>query len=144
MLSGHLPNDIDEFLSFVTSLDLSSNSFSGLTPLKLFNCTYMNVLKLDNNHLSGNIPAEANQLTRLKTFSVANNALSGEVPSFNTTSITADSYANNPELCGHPLKSCQKKSKSVVRVFMSRNGVVIVAAAGFGVGFALSFEIKLQ
>ncbi|XP_034229599.1 probably inactive leucine-rich repeat receptor-like protein kinase At5g48380 [Prunus dulcis] len=129
MLSGHLPNDIDEFLSFVTSLDLSSNSFSGLTPLKLFNCTYMNVLKLDNNHLSGNIPAEANQLTRLKTFSVANNALSGEVPSFNTTSITADSYANNPELCGHPLKSCQKKSKSVVRVFMSNDGNIMVAAA---------------
>ncbi|BBH09942.1 BAK1-interacting receptor-like kinase 1 [Prunus dulcis] len=128
-LGGPLPHDIDRILSFVTSLDLSFNSFSGLIPLKLSNCSYMNVLKLDNNQLSGNIPAEVNQLTRLKTFSVANNALSGEVPLFNTTSITADSYANNPGLCGHPLKSCQNKSKSVVRVFMSNDGNIMVTAA---------------
>ncbi|CAB4291090.1 unnamed protein product [Prunus armeniaca] len=81
----------------------------------------MNVLKLDNNQLSGNIPAEVNQLTRLRTFSAA----------------------NNPGLCGYPLKPCasisQKKSISVARVFKS-NGVIMLAAAGFGIGFVLSFS----
>ncbi|PQM33480.1 putative inactive leucine-rich repeat receptor-like protein kinase [Prunus yedoensis var. nudiflora] len=143
-LSGDLPHDIDRILTFVTSLDLSSNSFSGPIPAKLFNCSYMNVLKLDNNQFSGNIPAEANQLTRLRTFSVANNLLSGQVPPFseNNASITADSYANNPGLCGYPLKPCpsisQKKSFNVVMVFKS-NGVIMVAAAGFGIGFVFSF-----
>ncbi|XP_016650403.1 PREDICTED: probable LRR receptor-like serine/threonine-protein kinase At1g34110 [Prunus mume] len=109
-LSGPLPHDIDKILSFITSLDLSFNSFSGLIPPKLSNCSYMNVLKLDNNQLSGNIPAEFNQLTRLKTFSVA----------------------NNPGLCGYPLKPCppisQKKSVSVARVFKSNAHYPILMA----------------
>ncbi|BFG42568.1 hypothetical protein CerSpe_288420 [Prunus speciosa] len=120
-LSGPLPHDIDKILSFVTSLDLSYNRFSGLIPPQLSNCSYMNVLKLDNNQLSGNIPAEVNQLTRLKIFSVA----------------------NNPGLCGYPLKPCpsisQKKSVSLARVFKS-NGVIMLAAAGFGIGFVFSFS----
>ncbi|CAB4291089.1 unnamed protein product [Prunus armeniaca] len=37
--------------------------------------------------------------------------------------------AYNPGLCGHPLESCQKKSKSVVRVFMSNDGNIMMAAA---------------
>ncbi|ONH92646.1 hypothetical protein PRUPE_8G186700 [Prunus persica] len=129
-LNGLLPTNIDQIITFITSLDLSSNSFTGQIPMKLSNCSYLNVLKLDNNKFSGSIPPELGQLSRIKTFSVANNQLSGQVPNFNNgTSITADSYANNPGLCGKPLEVCRSAAKK-------SNSVVIVGAGVGGATFA--------
>ncbi|KAI5315350.1 PREDICTED: probably inactive leucine-rich [Prunus dulcis] len=128
-LNGLLPTNIDQIITFITSLDLSSNSFTGQIPMKLSNCSYLNVLKLDNNKFSGSIPPELGQLSRIKTFSVANNQLSGPVPNFNNTSITADSYANNPGLCGKPLEVCRSAAKK-------SNSVVIVGAGVGGATFA--------
>ncbi|XP_050366351.1 probably inactive leucine-rich repeat receptor-like protein kinase At5g48380 [Argentina anserina] len=130
-LSGSIPEDIDHLTAYITSLDLSSNSFSGTIPRNLSNCTFLNVLKLDSNKLTGQIPPELGQLSRIKTFSVASNQLSGPVPNFGAkdASIGADSYANNPGLCGSPLKSCQAAAKK-------SNSVVIVAAGVGGATFA--------
>ncbi|XP_059665664.1 probably inactive leucine-rich repeat receptor-like protein kinase At5g48380 [Cornus florida] len=123
-LSGLIPSDISKRLPYVTNLDLSSNSFSGEIPLSLANCTYLNVLKLDHNQLTGSIPLELGQLGRIKTFTVANNFLTGQVPKFASSSITVDSYANNPGLCGSPLGLCQGPPNK------SRGGVIAGAAAG--------------
>ncbi|CAL8177747.1 unnamed protein product [Prunus armeniaca] len=129
-LNGPLPTNIDHIITFITSLDLSSNSFTGQIPMKLSNCSYLNVLKLDNNKFSGNIPLELGQLGRIKTFTVANNQLSGQVPIFNKdASITVDSYANNPGLCGKPLELCRSAAKK-------SNSVVIVGAGVGGATFA--------
>ena len=61
-LSCTIPSDISMLLMFVTSLDLSSNNFSGEIPKSIVNCVYLNVLRLDNNQLKGFIPPEINQL----------------------------------------------------------------------------------
>ncbi|KAL4596821.1 hypothetical protein ACB092_12G190900 [Castanea dentata] len=107
-LFGNIPQNISNLVRFVSSLDLSSNNFSGQIPVDLSNCSYLNVLKLDHNKLTGQIPAELSLISRLKQFSVANNILTGPVPYFGAnSSITADSYANNPGLCGFPLDPCQ-------------------------------------
>ena len=107
-LFGNIPQNISNLVRFVSSLDLSSNNFSGQIPVDLSNCSYLNVLKLDHNKLTGQIPAELSLISRLKQFSVANNLLTGPVPYFGAnSSITADSYANNPGLCGFPLDPCQ-------------------------------------
>ncbi|XWS31165.1 hypothetical protein CRYUN_Cryun23aG0053700 [Craigia yunnanensis] len=105
-LYGSIPSNISKLLPFVTSLDLSSNNFSGDIPTSLANCSYLNILKLDHNKLTGQIPAELSLLSRLKTFSVANNLLTGPIPNFQP-SFSADSFANNPGLCGKPLDPCQ-------------------------------------
>ncbi|KAJ8769560.1 hypothetical protein K2173_005163 [Erythroxylum novogranatense] len=111
-LYGPVPNDISKIITFVTTLDLSSNNFSGPIPVDLANCSYLNVLKLDHNRFSGNIPPQLGLLDRLKTFSVANNLLTGPVPNFNSnSSFGADSYANNPGLCGKPLEDCTSPSQ---------------------------------
>ncbi|XP_050258188.1 probably inactive leucine-rich repeat receptor-like protein kinase At5g48380 [Quercus robur] len=130
-LSGPLPFDIDYLVGFLTTLDLSSNKFSGETPVNLANCTYLNVLELDHNHLTGEIPQELGLLARLKLFSVANNMLSGAVPYFGpNVSITADSFANNPNLCGPPLEPCPTPKQRRKSDFSFKDG--------FLVGYAVS------
>ncbi|PON83298.1 Tyrosine-protein kinase [Trema orientale] len=125
-LSGTIPSDIGSLLPFVTTLDLSNNDFSGEIPKGLANCSYLNVLKLDHNRLTGNVPEELRLLSRINQFTVANNILSGQVPDFNTSHITSESYANNPQLCGGPLGPCHDKKWS--------NSFKI----GFGTGFLVS------
>ncbi|PHT33079.1 hypothetical protein CQW23_29416 [Capsicum baccatum] len=108
-LYGAIPSDISSIVAFVTLLDLSNNSFSGDIPPDIANCQYINVLKLNDNDLEGEIPSSIGYLPRLKTFSVANNYLIGRVPAFVSERIfiTAESLANNAEVCGKPLKRCE-------------------------------------
>lgn len=128
-LSGEIPSNISAILPYVTTLDLSSNSFSGKIPVGLANCTYLNVLNLDHNRLSGQIPPQLGQLSRLKKFSVANNLLVGPVPQFGNSTVTAESFANNPGLCGYPQSPCRTASKK------SYTGIVVGAlVAGVLVG----------
>ncbi|XP_028112033.1 inactive LRR receptor-like serine/threonine-protein kinase BIR2 [Camellia sinensis] len=112
-LVGTIPYDIWRFLPYVVSLDLSANSFSGEIPPSIASLRYLNILILDDNRLTGQIPHELGLLLRIKSFSVANNLLSGPgpvpgpVPDFGSTSVTAESYANNKGLRGGPLKRCK-------------------------------------
>ncbi|KAL6221157.1 hypothetical protein ACLB2K_008909 [Fragaria x ananassa] len=113
-------------------------------PRKISNCSFLNFLKLDDNKLRGKIPPELDQLSRLKTFSVVSNQLSGPIPNFDNGSRGVESYANNPGLCGFPLKSCRassenKWSKDLVTVIKS-HAEVMLGALGFGIGFVFSFS----
>ncbi|KAH0705088.1 hypothetical protein KY290_009783 [Solanum tuberosum] len=109
-LYGTIPSDISAIVEYVTTLDLSNNTFSADIPPDIANCQYLNGLKLDNNYLEGEIPSRIGYLPRLKTFSVANNYLTGPVPSSFSEYITAESFENNSELCGKPLKGCTEDS----------------------------------
>ncbi|GAV68386.1 LRR_1 domain-containing protein/Pkinase_Tyr domain-containing protein/LRRNT_2 domain-containing protein [Cephalotus follicularis] len=135
-LYGSIPSDISNLIAYVTTLDLSSNNFSGKIPVSLANITYLNVLKLDHNKLSGQIPSVFSMLSRIKIFSVSYNLLTGPVPSFNNTNISADSYSNNPGLCGKPLDSCQAASKGVntAVIVSSAVGGLTIAAIGVSIG----------
>ncbi|GLU22076.1 hypothetical protein SLE2022_381750 [Rubroshorea leprosula] len=122
-LFGPIPVEISKILPYATFLNLSSNNFSGQIPANVANVTYMNVLNLDHNRLTGRIPPELGMLPRLKTFTVADNLLTGPIPNFQF-SIPADSFANNPGLCGKPLDPCQSTETRAHR------GMIAVAAAG--------------
>ncbi|XP_074310638.1 probably inactive leucine-rich repeat receptor-like protein kinase At5g48380 [Silene latifolia] len=124
--TGPIPSNISKVIPFVTTLDLSDNSFSGTIPESLADCIYLNDISLDHNQLSGQIPLELGDLGRIKSFNVANNNLTGQIPHF-SANIPVDNYANNPGLCGLPLKECTVSSKS-------HTGIIAGGAAG---GFTL-------
>ncbi|XP_076915989.1 probably inactive leucine-rich repeat receptor-like protein kinase At5g48380 [Bidens hawaiensis] len=121
-LDGTLPNNMTDYIKFVTTLDLSSNNLSGGIPVSIANCSFLNIIRLDNNQFTGPIPGELVQLSRIKEFSVANNDLTGQVPFFQNTSTL--NYAGNPGLCGDKLRACQGGSKK------THMGVIIGAAIG--------------
>ncbi|XP_076886097.1 probably inactive leucine-rich repeat receptor-like protein kinase At5g48380 [Bidens hawaiensis] len=121
-LDGPLPNNMTDYIQYVTSLDLSSNNLSGGIPVSISKCSFLNVIRLDNNQFTGPIPLELNQLSRIKEFSVANNGLTGQVPYFQNA---FENYAGNPGLCGgDKLRACQGGSKK------THMGVIIGAAIG--------------
>ena len=127
----------------MTTLDLSSNNFSGEIPVSLANCTYLNVLKLDHNRFTGVIPPQFALLARIKQFSVANNLLTGPVPYFSkSASISADSYANNPGLCGPPLDACPSPSKKSHTTVIAAAAVGGVTVAAIGVGIGMFFFLR--
>lgn len=105
---GSIPANISSMLPFLVTLSLSSNNFSGQIPASLGNCSYLNGLELDHNRFSGQIPSTIGFLHRINRFNVAYNLLVGPVPRFvNGIRVNASSYANNPGLCGYPLKPCK-------------------------------------
>lgn len=118
--SGPIPVDISKRLPYITNLDLSYNSFSGEIPESLANCTYLNDVRLQNNKLTGAIPGQLAGLSRLTEFNVANNKLSGQIPS--SLSKFPSSSFSNQDLCGKPLSGDCTASSS------SRTGVIAGSA----------------
>ncbi|KAI4997808.1 hypothetical protein ZWY2020_053150 [Hordeum vulgare] len=118
--SGPIPADISKRLPYITNLDLSYNSFSGEIPESLANCTYLNVVSLQNNKLTGAIPGQFAGLSRLTEFNVANNKLSGQIPS-PLSKFSSSNFANQ-DLCGKPLSGDCTASSS------SRTGVIAGSA----------------
>ncbi|GFZ01814.1 hypothetical protein Acr_15g0004230 [Actinidia rufa] len=141
-LYGNILSDISKIVPLVTSLDLSSNNFSGEIPKDLANCSYLNVLKLDSNQLTGQIPAEIGLLDRIKVFSVTNNRLTGPLPTFSNRTFSAESYANNPGLCGVPLPSCRAPSKKTHLGVIAGAAVGGMIIAAFGVGIGMSLYLR--
>ncbi|KAJ6976477.1 receptor-like protein 9DC3 [Populus alba x Populus x berolinensis] len=69
-------------LTQLTSLDLSSNNFSGQIPSSLGNLVNLSNLDLSNNQLVGPIHSQLNTLSNLKYLYLSNNLFDGTIPSF--------------------------------------------------------------
>ncbi|TYI20267.1 hypothetical protein ES332_A07G225600v1, partial [Gossypium tomentosum] len=84
MLQGPLPippASIYQYFGYVTVLDLSNNSFSGMLPPCLGNLsTSLSVLKLQNNNFSGPIPRACEKGNTLRMIDLSQNQLNGRIP----------------------------------------------------------------
>ncbi|XP_057485595.1 receptor-like protein 53 isoform X2 [Actinidia eriantha] len=124
--------EMASILTVFTTIDLSSNKFSGEIPNVIGALIALNVLNLSHNTLTGHIPAHLGDLAMLESLDLSSNQLVGNIPN-QLTSLTFlevlnlswnhlygpipkgkqfdtfenDSYAGNSGLCGFPLsKEC--------------------------------------
>ncbi|KAF2318985.1 hypothetical protein GH714_012189 [Hevea brasiliensis] len=146
MFSGPLPADsltfkgleieLVKIQTLLTTIDLSSNKFTGIIPqsigklksLKLLNLSHnrltgniqpslgnlnnLESLDLSSNLLVGRIPTQLANMTFLQIFQVSHNRLEGPIPEgkqFNT--FDSSSYEGNLGLCGFPLKNCNSEKR---------------------------------
>ncbi|XP_042012458.1 receptor-like protein 9DC3 [Salvia splendens] len=120
-------------LDTLTTIDLSSNRFSGSIPPSLGNLNTLRFLNLSRNTLGGHIPSSLGRMSLLESLDLSSNKLDGEIPSGlarltflaklnlsmnnlegqipQSTQLSTfgnESYVGNVGLCGFPLtKKCE-------------------------------------
>ncbi|KAL1322504.1 hypothetical protein AAHE18_14G201200 [Arachis hypogaea] len=134
-LKGSFPRGLVN-CSSLTGLDLSNNKLSQPIPEDISTIiNWVTKLDLSSNDFDGQLP-------RLKSFSVSNNLLTGQVPGFKKGVVTAESFANNPGLCGPPLDFCQSNPSNSNTAVIAGAAVGGVSFAALVVGVAMFFYVR--
>ncbi|XP_042016455.1 receptor-like protein 9DC3 [Salvia splendens] len=123
---------LQRLLNTFTTIDLSSNRFSGIIPPSIANLKSLRYLNLSHNTIGGHIPSSLGGMSLLESLDLSSNKLDGEIPnelarltfiarlnlsmnnlegqiplSTQLSTFGNDSYAGNVGLCGFPLtKKC--------------------------------------
>ncbi|KAH1120800.1 hypothetical protein J1N35_003960 [Gossypium stocksii] len=80
LLTGTIPPQIGN-LSFLTSLDLTNNSFHGSLPIQLTNLHRFKLINLVLNNFYGEIPSWFDSFPKLQYLSLSANNFVGQIPS---------------------------------------------------------------
>lgn len=161
------------FSSFVTSLSLGNNNFTGVIPWEIgqlkalevlslmFNnlsgeipqtiCNLVNLqgLDLSNNHLTGEIPSGLKNLHFLGGFNVSNNDLEGPVPTGGQLdAFPSSSFDGNPKLCGlmltHHCGSAEAPQEISTHEFSNKVIFAIAFGVFFGIGVLLDHTVLVK
>ncbi|KAJ1266452.1 hypothetical protein BS78_08G152300 [Paspalum vaginatum] len=79
LLFGSIPSELGR-LRRLQVISLGGNSLTGEIPTSLTNCAFLTHLELQRNGLHGEIPANLSNCKELRVFNISENALSGGIP----------------------------------------------------------------
>ncbi|KAL6289276.1 hypothetical protein ACE6H2_006786 [Prunus campanulata] len=103
-LTGEIPSEITHLVELV-SLNLSRNRLTGQITPEIGNLQSLDSLDLSRNQIDGRIPTSLARIDRLSFLDLSYNNLSGKIPTgTQLQSFDPLDYAENPLLCGPPLK----------------------------------------
>ncbi|KAJ6823579.1 receptor kinase-like protein Xa21 [Iris pallida] len=93
---GLIPQELSR-LSRLQNLNLGTNSLSGIIPSELSNCLCLQTIDMSYNILGGYIPTEFGSLPSLYDLDLRNNSITGQIPSFlaNASSLNYLSLTGN-------------------------------------------------
>ncbi|XP_047946734.1 receptor-like protein 36 [Salvia hispanica] len=72
--------EYENLLTTFTTIDMSSNRFSGSIPNSIGNLNFLIYLNLSHNCLTGGIPASLGNVAELESLDLSSNRLEGEIP----------------------------------------------------------------
>ncbi|PQQ20173.1 LRR receptor-like serine/threonine-protein kinase GSO2 [Prunus yedoensis var. nudiflora] len=103
-LTGEIPSEITRLVGLI-SLNLSRNQLTGQITPEIGNLESLDSLDLSRNQIDGRIPTSLARIDRLSFLDLSYNNLSGKIPTgTQLQSFDPLDYAENPLLCGPPLK----------------------------------------
>ncbi|KAK1412429.1 hypothetical protein QVD17_33674 [Tagetes erecta] len=112
--SGEIPSTIGK-LKALYLLNISHNEFTSSIPSSIRNLSHLESLDMSSNRITGDIPSALASLPFLSFLNLSYNQLEGEIPTgnqFNT--FDENSYLENKRLCGFPLnRTCTGSNVAV-------------------------------
>ncbi|XP_076891366.1 receptor-like protein EIX2 [Bidens hawaiensis] len=137
--SGSIPDELVELLG-LRFLNLSDNELTGTIPNSFSHTGKLEALDLSMNHLNGNIPLSMSQLTALNWLNLSYNKLVGGIPTGPQFQTFGELSFTGNALCGYPLPACfqnngDTKGSANDKAYGRDWILVILTLVGFVVGF---------
>ncbi|XP_016650089.1 PREDICTED: LRR receptor-like serine/threonine-protein kinase GSO2 [Prunus mume] len=141
-LTGEIPSEITHLVGLI-SLNLSRNQLTGQITPEIGNLESLDSLDLSRNQIDGRIPTSLARIDRLSFLDLSYNNLSGEIPTgTQLQSFDPLDYAENPLLCGPPLKKMcvnQNEPTDLSNEEDKDEFITLGFYISMGIGFAAGF-----
>ncbi|CAL9005583.1 unnamed protein product [Prunus brigantina] len=141
-LTGEIPSEITHLVGLI-SLNLSRNQLTGQITPEIGNLESLDWLDLSRNQIDGRIPTSLARIDRLSFLDLSYNNLSGEIPTgTQLQSFDPLDYAENPLLCGPPLKKMcanQNEPTDLSNEEDKDEFITLGFYISMGIGFAAGF-----
>ncbi|XP_020412857.1 probable LRR receptor-like serine/threonine-protein kinase At1g12460 [Prunus persica] len=141
-LTGEIPSEITHLVELI-SLNLSRNRLTGQITPEIGNLQSLDSLDLSRNRIDGRIPTSLARIDRLSFLDLSYNNLSGKIPTgTQLQSFDPLDYAENPLLCGPPLKKMcadQNEQTGLSNEEDKDEFITLGFYISMGIGFAAGF-----